>query len=160
MKIRKATLEDLPVILSIYEKARRFMADSGNPDQWGQGYPPQKQVQADIASGDFYVCEEAGCIRAAFWFAQGEDPAYRVIEGAWKNAEPYAVLHRVASSGEKPGMMDAIVAWAFEKATNLRADTHKKNLPMRRALERNGFERCGVIYVRPDAPRIAYHKTK
>lgn len=160
MNIRKATKDDLNRILSIYENARSFMADSGNPDQWGNAYPPQEQVEADIASGDFYVCEADGCIHAAFWFAIGEDPTYGVIDGAWKNDEPYAVLHRVASSGAKRGMMDVIVRWASEKASNLRADTHEKNLPMQRALERNGFERCGIIYVRPGAPRIAYHKTK
>ena len=160
VKIRKATMEDLSAILSIYENARSFMAASGNPDQWGATYPPREQVEEDISSGDFYVCEAEGCIHAAFWFAPGEDPAYQVIEGAWKNDEPYAVLHRVVSSGEKRGMMDVIVRWAFEKFPNLRMDTHERNLPMQRAMERNGFERCGVIYVRPGAPRIAYHKTK
>ena len=126
MNIRKATMDDLPQILAIYEKARIFMAGSGNPDQWGNHYPPNEQVVADIASDQFYVCEAEGRIHAAFWFAQGEDETYRVIDGAWKNDEPYAVLHRVASGGEKRGMMDIIVRWAFERSGNLRMDTHEK----------------------------------
>lgn len=42
--------------------------------------------------------------------------------------------------------------------SNLRGDTHERNLPMRRAFERNGFERCGTIWVEDGTPRIAYQK--
>ena len=93
-------------------------------------------------------------------FAQSEIP-YAVIKGEWKNHLPYGTLHRIASTGERRGMMDVIVDWAFEKTGgNLRGDTHELNLPMQTAFERNGFERCGIIWVEDGTPRIAYHKTK
>lgn len=46
--IRKARSEDLETILKIYEDARAFMAENGNPDQWKDGYPPKKLVEEDL----------------------------------------------------------------------------------------------------------------
>ena len=57
MEIRKATMEDLPRILALYEQARAFMKANGNPDQWGDNYPEPELVRQDIAGGHSYVCE-------------------------------------------------------------------------------------------------------
>lgn len=160
MRIRPASPADLENILALYAGARAFMALSGNPGQWAGGYPAREKVEADIAGGWCHVCEEEGRLYAAFALIPGEDPTYGRIDGAWKNSRPYATLHRVASSGARPGMMDLIVAWAFERYPNLRGDTHERNLPMRRAFERNGFERCGIIWVEDGTERIAYQKEK
>ena len=46
--IRKALPEDMPVILKIYEQARRFMAEHGNPRQWGNSSPAQNVLEEDI----------------------------------------------------------------------------------------------------------------
>lgn len=158
--IRKANLQDMPDLMKLFANARRFMADNGNPDQWWGGYPPREMLEGDIALGQLYVCEEDGKLHAAFVLAMGDDPTYAVIEGAWKNNAPYGTLHRIASSGEKRGMVDVIVAWAFAQTGNLRGDTHEKNKPMQKAFERNGFERCGIIYVEDGTPRVAYQKTE
>ena len=160
MNIRNAVSADLPRVLALFANARRFMAQNGNPDQWAGGYPSQELLEQDIARNRLYVCEENEALHAAFVLALGDDPTYAVIEGAWKNERPYGTLHRIASSGERRGMADAIIDWAFQKTGNLRGDTHEKNLPMQRAFERNGFERCGVIWVEDGTPRIAYQKTK
>ena len=160
MNIRNAVREDIPRLLELFANARAFMAANGNPDQWWGGYPTQDLLESDIRLNQLYVAEENGSIHAAFVLAMGEDPTYAVIEGAWKNDLPYGTLHRIASSGEKRGMTDEIVAWAFGQIANLRADTHELNKPMQHAFERNGFERCGIIYVDDGTPRIAYQKTK
>lgn len=157
--IRPATEEDLPVLHALYAGARRYMAQMGNANQWAADYP-DRVLSRDLELGQLYVCEEGGKMDAAFVLALGDDPTYRVIEGAWKNDAPYGTLHRVASSGRRPGMMDEIVRWAFAKTGNLRGDTHEKNLPMQRAFERNGFERCGIIWTEDGSPRLAYQKTK
>lgn len=47
--IRKATLEDMPVLLEIYDRARKFMASTGNVNQWTNGYPSQEILAEDIA---------------------------------------------------------------------------------------------------------------
>ena len=160
MDIRNALTDDLPVLMELFAGARRFMAQNGNPHQWWGGYPTQQMLEDDIAQQQLYVCEEDGRIHAAFVLALGDDPTYAVIEGAWKDDRPYGTLHRIASAGERRGMVDVIVGWAFERTGNLRGDTHHLNLPMQKAFERNGFERCGIIYVADGTPRIAYHKVK
>lgn len=160
MTIRLTRLEDLPVLREIFANARRFMAEHNNPTQWGNTSPDESLVLTDIRLGNSYVCEEKNHIYATFALVPGEDPTYAVIQGAWKNDRPYATLHRIASSGEKPGMMDEIVRYAFTRFPNLRGDTHHNNLPMQKAFERNGFEECGVIWVRDGSPRIAYCKEK
>ena len=49
--IEKATLSQLPQILDIYQKARLFMTQSGNPDQWGTAYPTEDMIRQDILNG-------------------------------------------------------------------------------------------------------------
>ena len=48
MHIRKAAQQDLHSIMKLYENARIFMREHGNPDQWGTAYPPQNMIEADI----------------------------------------------------------------------------------------------------------------
>ncbi len=55
--IRKALPEDMPVILKIYEQARRFMAEHGNPRQWGNSSPAQNVLGEDIRKERLSVCE-------------------------------------------------------------------------------------------------------
>lgn len=160
MQIRLADAQDLDELMNLYAGARQFMADHGNPNQWWGGYPTREMLEGDIDAGQLYVCEEEKCIFAAFVLALGDDPTYTVIEGAWKDDRPYGTLHRIASSGKRRGMTDVIVRWAFEKTGNLRADTHELNCAMQNGFIRNGFERCGIIYVDDGTPRIAYQKTK
>lgn len=35
MEIKRSTLADLPAMTAIYVYASRFMAEHGNPNQWG-----------------------------------------------------------------------------------------------------------------------------
>ena len=44
MEIRPSKEQDLPRMLEIYEYARRFMADHGNPNQWGATHWPPEQL--------------------------------------------------------------------------------------------------------------------
>lgn len=160
MKIRKAEPDDLDMLIKMFENARRFMAGHGNAGQWGGGYPSRELIERDVGLGQSYVCEEDGRMLATFVLLEGEEPSYAVIDGAWKNDRPYGTLHRVASSGERGGMTDEIIRWAFERTGNLRGDTHADNLPMQRAFERNGFERCGTVWMEDGTPRIAYQREK
>ena len=41
----------------IYARARAFMAQTGNPNQWGPtGWPPAALLREDIEAGCSYVC--------------------------------------------------------------------------------------------------------
>ena len=100
---------------------------------------------------------EGGVIHAAFAFIIGADPCYAVIEqGAWKADTPYASVHRVASDGTVHNILGRIMDFAKSKISHIRIDTHENNKVMQRALEKQGFERCGIIYVPDGTPRIAF----
>ena len=157
-RIETAKEFDLPRILEIYAYARSFMARTGNPTQWGTSHPPRNQLEKDIENGRLYVVKEASAIRGVFYFCIEEDPTYAVIQdGAWHDSRPYGVIHRIASDGSG-GILKAAVDFAKEQVSYLRIDTHEKNIPMQRCLAKNGFTRCGIIYLENGDPRIAYQK--
>ncbi|QSX34224.1 GNAT family N-acetyltransferase [Shewanella avicenniae] len=160
MDIIKASLADVPRMLAIYQHARQFMAANGNAQQWGDGYPAQAQLEQDIAKGHSYLCVDNGTVIATFYFAIEEEPTYQMIEdGTWLNARPYGVLHRIAVQSDKKGIATFCLNWCFELVGNMRIDTHEQNLPMRRVLEKLGYQYCGVIYVRDGSARLAYQKS-
>ena len=79
MEIRKTTMDDLDMALSLYAKARQFMEEHGNPSQWNNSYPPKELVQEDIRRGCSYLCVEGGQTLAIFYFANEEEPDYAKI---------------------------------------------------------------------------------
>ena len=155
--VRKAVPSDLGEIMAVYRAAQDFMIRSGNPTQWGHFYPTQALLSTDIAAGTCYVLPENGAVHGVFVLRFGEEPTYRVIEnGAWPNDAPYITLHRVASDGAIHGVFRAAVRFCAGKSGHIRVDTHADNLVMQRQIEKNGFARCGTIYVEDGSPRIAY----
>lgn len=159
MVIRKSERRDLEQIMALYEEARAFMRENGNPSQWGNSHPPREMIEADIAAGKSYVCMEGGQIAATFYFAVEEDPTYRQIEqGAWLCGGPYGVVHRITARQGVRGAASFCLAWCYEQCGNIRIDTHRDNQPMRRCLERNGFIYCGVIHIADGSERIAFQK--
>jgi hypothetical protein len=161
VNIRHATAADLPQIMDVFNSARAFMRATGNHTQWDENYPSEGLVREDIDKGEFYVVEgEDGVVHACFAFILGIDPYYIELDGAWLNDEPYGTLHRVASDGTLRGVTDIAVAYCEQISRNLRIDTHADNLPMQKAIDRAGFERCGIIITRDGTERIAYHRVK
>ena len=158
--ITKANLSQLPEIMSVYERARAFMTENGNPHQWGTTDPPEGRVRQDIQEGKCYINTDGKGIRAVFYFAVEQDPTYSVIDGAWRNDAPYGVIHRIATGEKGRGIAAECFDFAMSRCDNLRIDTHEDNLPMQRCLDKNGFVRCGIIYVEDGTARIAYQKIK
>ncbi len=161
MEIRHAQPEDLPVIQRLYEDARAYMRCSGNPTQWSGGYPQKALIEKDIAEGNCYVCTEAGKTLGVFCYFEQPDPTYRrILQGAWQNDAPYGVIHRIAVGVHGRGVADFCYDWCFARCGNLKIDTHEENLPMQKSLRKNGFVRCGIIYLENGDPRVAFQKTK
>ena len=156
--IQKATLSQLSPIMAVYARARQFMAQNGNPDQWGTAYPTEEMIRQDIQNGKCYVNLDDNKIRAVFYFNVEADPTYGYIDGAWLNDEPYGVIHRIAVGESGKGAAAECFAFAQARCSNLRIDTHEKNIPMQRCLAKHGFTRCGIIYLEDGDPRIAYQK--
>ena len=159
--VRKGKPEDLERIMEIYRSARKFMAAAGNPGQWGRHFPPEDLIRRDIEEGKCHTIVEDGRIHGVFALCRGEDPTYaRIYDGVWLNDAPYIAIHRVAGDGIVHGILGCASDYCKNLCDNVRIDTHRDNLPMRRQIERNGFVRCGTIYLADGSPRIAFHWNK
>jgi len=159
MKIRKTTMEDLPIVMQIYDDGRAYMRETGNPDQWKNNHPPQALIEKDIQAGLSYVClNSEGEIAAVFYFAIEEDPTYGKIDGAWIKDKPYGVVHRIARWPKGTGAGAFYMGWCYAQYSNIRIDTHKDNGPMITLLERLGFTRCGIIWLANGDERVAFQK--
>ncbi|MBQ9760028.1 MAG: N-acetyltransferase [Clostridia bacterium] len=158
MQIRNAEIGDMEAVVRVYRAAKDYMDRTGNETQWERGYPAEAMIREDIASRRLYVVEEDRCIHAVFYFGLEEDETYRrIYDGAWKNDEPYGVIHRVGSDGAVRGVIRAVVDFCLQTVKNLRIDTHENNKTMQHVLQKCGFERCGIIYLQNGDARIAYH---
>ena len=159
MEICKTKIDDIKTVMEIYERAREYMKNSGNPNQWTNGYPAVEMIQNDINKGNSYICKDNGNILGTFYFGIENDPTYRIIyEGKWQNEKEYGVIHRIAVSGHQKGIATYCINWCLNECKNLRIDTHKNNISMKKVLEKNGFEYCGIIYLEDGDERIAYQK--
>ena len=150
---------DLPRILEIYDIAKAYMRASGNPNQWNGAYPDPETLRTDIEKQRLYVYKKNGRIHGVFMLLLEEEPTYAYIEdGSWREEAPYGTIHRLAGDGEVKGLFAKCVAFCEKKVPYLRADTHFDNHTMQHLLEKNGFERRGIIYLKNGDPRIAYQK--
>ena len=161
MEIRHTRPEDLDEVMDIYKKARAFMRTHDNPTQWSGGWPTREQIEYDIVHRQGFVCTKDGKIAGAMCFFVGNDPTYTIIEkGKWLSDAPYAVVHRIASSGEFKGTGTFMMNWAFEQFGNVRIDTHEDNYVMQNMLTKLGYSYCGIIHLDNGDPRMAYQKSK
>lgn len=168
MLIRKSTAEDITSIIPIFDEARKTIAALGI-DQWQNGYPTEEVILSDIELGQSYVCELDGNICGTFAMLSCGEPTYdKICDGHWLTGDgnrDYSAIHRVAISVScrGSGLSGKIISYAADFAKNigrksLRIDTHRGNLVMRRMLEKNGFQYCGIIYLENGDERVAYEK--
>ncbi len=156
MMIRHATIRDLPVIRQIYDSAKQYMRVSGNPTQWDSNYPSDELLISDMEKSQLYVIEDDEGVHAVFVLAEGPDPTYGKIDGAWLSDRDYMVIHRIASDGKVRGVLTEALRFGFSRTESIRIDTHRDNHVMQSLLDRNGFSYCGVIYLENGDPRLAY----
>lgn len=150
---------DLPRIMEIYDIAKAYMRANGNPNQWNGAYPDPETLRTDIEKQRLYVYKKDGRIHGVFMLLLEEEPTYAYIEGgSWREERPYGTIHRLAGGGEVRGLFAKCVAFCEKKVPYLRADTHFDNYTMQHLLEKNSFERRGIIYLKNGDPRIAYQK--
>ena len=157
MNIKKATFSDLDEIMGIYRAAQDFMIESGNPNQWGRTYPARELIEDDIHSGVCHLICDGENPHGVFALFKGDEPTYAYIEnGKWLNDDIYVTIHRIASDGKMHGIFKIAITYCKNNHNNIRIDTHPDNIIMQRQIEKNGFEKCGTIYVADGSPRIAY----
>ncbi len=159
--IRLAKKEEISDILRIYDIAKVFMKENGNPTQWEGGYPERELLLSDIEKGELFVLEQEECLVACFALIGGEDPTYEYIEGgSWLSDRPYGTIHRIASDGSVHKVFQKAVSFAQETYDHIRVDTHKDNKPMQHVVTKEGFSYRGIIYLENGDPRLAYEWIK
>ena len=157
--IRKATYDDVPVLMDVFRKARGIMRSSGNMNQWNDGYPSEAVVRKDIDNGHCVVLCEEGEVVATMAFIPGPDPTYaEIYDGGWLSDAPYHVIHRIAVAEPGHNAAKVLLDWGFGQAGSIRIDTHKDNVIMHHVLSKYGFTHCGVILLANGDPREAYQK--
>lgn len=157
--IRRATYDDVPVLMDVFRKARGIMRSSGNMNQWNDGYPSEEVVRKDIDNGHCVVLCENGKVVATMAFIPGPDPTYaEIYDGGWLSDAPYHVIHRIAVAEPGHNAAKALLDWGFGQAGSIRIDTHKDNVIMQHVLSKYGFTHCGVILLANGDPREAYQK--
>ncbi len=164
MRIRKTTERDIDRVMEIYAYARKFMAEHGNPKQWGAtNWPPEQVIRNDIKEGNSFVCvNDSGKVVGTFYYIAGKDiePCYReIFDGKWLDESPYGVVHRIAADGSENGIGSFCINWAYDQCGHIRIDTHGDNKVMQGMLKKLGFKHCGTVFVEEDDdPRLAFEK--
>ena len=165
MIIRLAEKKDIDRIMQIIADARESIGRLGI-DQWQYGYPTRDIVKEDIMLERSFVVVEDGEICATFALMLHGEPTYKKIYcGAWIGDGEYLALHRIAinSANRGKGIAEGIINFLCEYSnengySSVRVDTHEGNIPMRKMLEKNGFEYCGTIHLLDGQTRVAYEK--
>lgn len=157
--IRRATYDDVPVLMDVFRKARGIMRSSGNMHQWNDGYPSENIVRKDIDNGNCYVLCDDGEVVATMAFIPGPDPTYaEIYDGGWLSDAPYHVIHRIAVAEPGHNAARTLLDWGFGRVKSIRIDTHKDNVIMHHVLSKYGFTHCGMILLANGDPREAYQK--
>lgn len=158
--IREARLADMDAIMQVFSAAKRIMRQSGNMHQWGEGYPSEDVVKADMEKKGAFVVEEEDKVVGYFAFLPSPDPTYnRIYDGKWIDDEQaYHVVHRIASYPEVHGVFSSILDFCSSLDRNIRIDTHRDNTIMQHNLLKHGFTYCGIIYLLSGDERLAYQR--
>ncbi len=166
MIYRLAANEDLDQMMAMVDQAKASFKARGI-DQWQKGEPDREGLAAGAAKGQIRVLEEDGRVIGMITLLEGRDPSYAKIDGAWLNDRPYVGFHRVCVAEDLKGR--GIAARLFSESEaysrslgydDIRIDTHRNNIPMQKMLEKNGFSRCGIIFVEDGTERIAFQKCR
>ena len=160
--IREAIPTDMAAIMMVMDAAKGIMRQSGNMYQWGEGYPSEAVITADMEKHGGFVIEETARVVAYFAFLPSPEPTYdKIYEGEWlDDTQPYHVIHRIASYPQIRGIFSSIMGFCFAHETNIRIDTHRDNKIMQHNIMKNGFTYCGIIYLLSGDERLAYQKLK
>ena len=147
-------------IMRVMKAAKGIMRLSGNMHQWGEGYPSEAVITADMDRNGAFVIEDDGAIIGYFAFLASPEPTYlKIYGGSWLDDEqPYHVIHRIASYPETHGIFLDIMEFCFSRDENIRIDTHKDNHIMQHNIMKYGFSYCGIIYLASGDERLAYQK--
>lgn len=165
MEFRQANISDLDQIVEIIELSKRYLKET-KVDQWQDGYPAKEDLRRDIESGNSYVLTNKDEIVATTVISlDGESTYNSIFNGEWITNEEYIVMHRVAVHDryKGKGIFKELIKEAENLALNkgifsIKIDTHRDNISMQKAVLKNDFKKCGIIYLEDESERIAFEK--
>lgn len=165
MYFRQTKKKDIPQVMEIIKAAKQYLKDKGI-DQWQSNYPNQDTLKEDIENNHSYLIQDGDKIAAAAAIIFGDDPTYDYIEaGNWLSSGNYGVIHRAAVKEEYKGqgIISKIFSETYKLAkekriSSIRIDTHPDNKAMKRAIKKEDFKYCGIIYTENGSKRFAYEK--
>ena len=160
--IRLAIASDVERIMEVLAAARQIMRDSGNTNQWINGYPTVEAVLCDIEHEGGFVVEDDGVVVAYFAMLPSPEPTYvNIYNGAWlDDVLTYHVVHRMGGVPVVHDIFVDVMDYCFSVDRNIRVDTHRDNKIMRHLIVKYGFEYCGIIYLANGDERLAYQLIK
>ena len=165
--LHKVKNDDLTKVMKITTSAKALLKLNGSL-QWQCGYPNEGTFTNDIKNGNLYGLFEDDELMGYGAYIYGKDANYVNIDGKWDipaNDRDMAI-HRVAVDenchGKKYGKK--ILEYGIKYAKKLgcvtvKVDTHKKNIPMQKTIEKSGFKYKGVVVIlteKLDNLRLAY----
>ncbi|MCX0379976.1 GNAT family N-acetyltransferase [Clostridium perfringens] len=165
MEFRQAKISDLDQIVEIIELSKKYLKET-KVDQWQDGYPEKEDLRRDIESGNSYVLTNKDEIVATTVISlDGESTYNSIFNGEWITNEDYIVMHRVAVHDKYKGkgifkelIKEAEILALNKGISSIKIDTHRDNISMQRAVVKNDFQKCGIIYLEDGSERIAFEK--
>lgn len=162
--IRKATPEDLPLILNIILDVKRLMMEGGNT-QWDSDYPGEKEYSKDIELGELWLEELDGFISGFMAINSSLSKEYNDVE--WMTELPANGIHRLAVNPafRGKGVAKRLFAFAEELSRlqgmkSIRLDTFSLNKAAQRLFVNNGYTFVGNIFMKGRTiPYLCFEKS-
>ncbi len=158
----KIDMNNFEEVKPLYKKAIEFMHSFGNTTQWTDDESFFDEIRFALNSGSSYkMTNKDGEIVCVFALFKGPDPMYgKIVRGSWIDEKPYYSIHKLASTFTTHGLFKEVLYFAFNFTDTIRIDTHKDNVPMKKAIIRNGFDYCGVVFAPDGTERVVFQKSK
>lgn len=152
--IRKATINDVDAIATIYEHIHAEEQAGKITTGWIAGvYPVKSTAEAGVERGDMFVYEDDGVIKAAAVLNQSQVDVYE--DGDWEYDAPddkVMVIHTlvvdpsVSAQGIGKEFVDYYESYAKENGcTVLRMDTNERNTIARSFYTKIGYREADVV---------------
>ena len=164
MRIRRATVADLPAMVALVRHVVPLMQASGNL-QWSADYPNEAVFRADIERDHLWVAELSGALAGVAALTQDQDAEY--AQADWDVTEPALVTHRLAvdPAVQGKGVALALMQEAEKQAVVLglkvlRVDTNSENAATQHLFPKLGYRFAGEITLafRPGLRFFCYEK--
>ncbi len=151
MKIQKATINDLPMIMKTTSACVADLLTKGI-SQWNDNYPTEDIFIRDIDKGDLYIISEDDTCIAVIVINQCQEDEWKKVEWSTRSSRPL-VVHRLMvhpgfqMQGVGRELMDFAAGYARGNGfDSIRFDAYSGNPGLLDTYEKMGCVRKGQVY--------------